>query len=262
MQCRDVRELADSFLSEQLLVETTHEILQHLAGCPSCRGEIESRRRLRSAIRGAFERAPDLRASPAFLASIEHRLRERHSRRQPPRAWRTLLAIAASLVLASGIVFAGREWIGASRFATLVRAAAGDHQNCAVRFTLNERPVSLEEAARRFDPAYKALIAVVPSPAALSHGDLVVLERHACVFDGRRFAHIVLRYRGNLVSVLVTPDRLARVPRELQSVDAAHVASFRVGRFAAFVVSPSSDEDTREIAAALVGPVAAALTGA
>jgi anti-sigma factor RsiW len=262
MECRDVRELADSFLSEQLLVETTHEILQHLARCPSCRSEIESRRRLRTAVRGAFERAPDLRASPEFLASIGQRVREQEGRRRPWRTWGAILSIAASLLLAFGLVFAGHEWLGASRFAALARAAAGDHQNCAIRFALKERPISLEEAAQRFDPAYLSLIAVVPSPARLSHGELTVLERHACVFDGRRFAHIVLRYRGNVVSVLVTPARLASVPQELRSVGDTHVASLRVGRFAAFIVSPSSDEETREIAAAVAGPLTQALTGA
>ena len=69
MECRDVRELADSFLSEQLLVETTHDILRHLSQCPSCRAEIESRRRLRTALRGAFERSPELRATPRSILS-------------------------------------------------------------------------------------------------------------------------------------------------------------------------------------------------
>lgn len=262
MDCRDVRELADSFLSEQLLVETSHEILRHLAGCPSCRVELEARRRLRTAIREAFERAPDLQARPEFLSSIGRRVRENAQQSRPRNTWRSVLAIAATLLLATGVGFGGREWLGASRFASLVRAAAGDHQNCAVRFTLKERPISLEEAAQQFDPAYRSLVTLTPAPTRLTQGDLTVLERHACVFDGRRFAHIVLRYRGALVSVLVTPDRLARVPAELQSVDGTHVSSFHVGRFAAFVVSPSSERETREIASAVVGPLTDALKGA
>jgi anti-sigma factor RsiW len=262
MDCRDVRELADSFLTEQLLVETSHEILRHLTQCPSCRAELESRRRLRTAIRGAFERAPDLQARPAFLSSIGRRLRENAQPSRPRNTWRPVLAIAATLLLATGAGFGGRAWLGASRLASLVRAAAGDHQNCAVRFTLKERPISLEQAAQQFDPAYGSLVAFAPAPTRLARGELTVLERHACVFDGRRFAHIVLRYRGTLVSVLVTPDRLARVPAELQSVDGTQVVPFRIGRFAAFVVSPSSDEETRQIAAAVVGPLTNALTGA
>jgi anti-sigma factor RsiW len=262
MECRDVRELADSFLSEQILVETTHDILRHLAQCPSCRAEIESRRRLRSALHGAFERSAELRPSPEFLASIGQRVREQESRHRRWTGWRTALAIAATVLLVFGGAFGGREWLGASRFAALARAAAGDHQNCAVRFRLKERPISLEEAAQRFDPGYRALVAVVPSPARISGGELTVLERHACVFDRRRFAHLVLRYRGTLVSVLVTPDRFAQVPPELLTIDTMHVASYRVGRFATFVVSSVSDQETREIAAAMAGPLADALKGA
>jgi anti-sigma factor RsiW len=258
MECRDIRELADSFLSEQLLVETTHDILRHLSQCPSCRAEMESRRRLRTALRGAFERSPELRATPEFLASVGRHVRERQSSRSVRAArWslRPMMAIAATVLLA--VAFGGREWLGAS----LLHAALGDHQNCAIRFRLKEQPISLEEAAQRFEPAYRSLVAVAPSPARLTSGELTVLERHSCVYDGRRFAHIVLRYRGTLVSVLVTPDRLARVPSEL-AVDGTRVSSFRAGRFAAFVVSSASETETREIAAAIAEPVRNALAGA
>ena len=260
MECRDVRELADSFLSEQLLVETTHDILRHLSQCPSCRAEVESRRRLRTALRGAFERSPELRATPEFLASVGRQVREHHSSRsvrRSPWSFRPMMALAASLLLVSAVALGGREWLGTS----LLHAVFGDHQNCAIRFRLNEKPISLEEAAQRFEPAYRSLVAVAPSPARLSNGDLTVLERHSCVYDGRRFAHIVLRYRGALVSVLVTPDRLARVPSEV-AVDGTRVSSFRAGRFAAFVVSSASERETREIAAAVAGPVKSALAGA
>jgi anti-sigma factor RsiW len=59
MQCRDVRELADSFLSEQLLVETNHELLRHLETCPDCRADIAVRRAIRDRLRAAFAQAGD-----------------------------------------------------------------------------------------------------------------------------------------------------------------------------------------------------------
>ncbi|HEX6975214.1 MAG TPA: hypothetical protein VF147_12500 [Vicinamibacterales bacterium] len=258
MECRDVRELADSFLSEQLLVETSHDILRHLAQCRSCHAEVESRRRLRTALRGAFERSSELRATPEFLASVGRHVREHHSsRRAAPWSLRSMVAIAASLLVVSALAFGGRGWLGAS----LLQAAVGDHQNCAVRFRLKERPISLEEAAERFDPAYGALLTVAASPERLPGGELTPLERHACVYGGRRFAHIVFRYRGALVSVLVTPDRLSRIPSEW-SADGTRVSSFRAGRFAAFVVSSASDADMREIAGALNAPLRDALAGA
>src|SRR5262245_60243880 len=51
MRCRDVREFADSFLSQQLVTETNQEILWHLEICSSCRIEIDGRRRVRETLR-------------------------------------------------------------------------------------------------------------------------------------------------------------------------------------------------------------------
>jgi len=51
MTCRDVRELADSFLAEELLTETNHEILRHLETCPVCRADLAVRRELRDGLR-------------------------------------------------------------------------------------------------------------------------------------------------------------------------------------------------------------------
>ena len=84
----------------------------------------------------------------------------------------------------------------------LARNAAGDHQNCAVKFNLAERPISLEGAARRYDPAYGSLATIEP-PAGLPGGPMEVVDRHSCVYDGRRFGHVVFRYRERLVSLLV-----------------------------------------------------------
>jgi hypothetical protein len=50
MECRDVRELADSFLAEELLTETNHEILRHIDTCPMCREDLAARRALRVAV--------------------------------------------------------------------------------------------------------------------------------------------------------------------------------------------------------------------
>src|SRR4029450_6326549 len=75
MNCRDVREVADSFLCEELLTETNHEILRHLDTCPSCRAELDARRRLRGALRAAFDRAPDLQPAAGFADRLREQLR-------------------------------------------------------------------------------------------------------------------------------------------------------------------------------------------
>ena len=75
MQCGEVRELADSFLSEQLLVETNHEVLRHLESCPECRAELESRRTLRATIQRAFMNTGTLRMHDDFAGDVISNLR-------------------------------------------------------------------------------------------------------------------------------------------------------------------------------------------
>ena len=104
MNCRDVREVADSFLCEELLTETNHEILRHLDTCPSCRTEIDARRRLRGALRTAFNRAPELQPAGEFADRLRDQLRQAAVHRH--RSWTfsgRWLALAAGLVLAAGV---------------------------------------------------------------------------------------------------------------------------------------------------------------
>jgi anti-sigma factor RsiW len=87
MECRAVRELADSFLGDELLVETNHHILRHLAACPICRDDVATRRAWRAAVRQAFDGAPELEPGSEFLVQLRRMLR-------PPRvvarSWRRL----------------------------------------------------------------------------------------------------------------------------------------------------------------------------
>ena len=141
----------------------------------------------------------------------------------------------------------GATW--SASLSALMHAAVGDHRFCALTFKLAERPIPLDEAARRYGGVYRRLDTVEPSTDTLSGGPLRIVERHSCVFDGRRFAHIVLRYKDTAVSLLVTDDPRPGVawapdfamidehPSPLPSADGFHVASFRGPRHVVFVVS-------------------------
>src|ERR1043165_4154244 len=98
MQRRDARELLDSFIGEELLVETNHDLLRHLATCPECTDELEGRRRIRSGLKRAFGRSADLQLRPEFTQEVTARLQA--SVRPARWRWQTRwLPIAASLVL-------------------------------------------------------------------------------------------------------------------------------------------------------------------
>ena len=255
MQCAEVIDLLDSFLDDQLLVETNRGILQHVSTCPRCRTELDDRRRVRLALRGAFERSPALAPSPAFLATMAEQARSGGRARRSQRVWRAAWAIAATLALVATAA-GGQMWISTRRSVALARAAVGDHRNCALQFRLPEQPISLDEAATRFDPVYRRFASVSPA-----NDRATVVARHVCVFEGRRFAHLVLSYDHELVSVLV-PVGASASALDVRDFDGERVLAFRAGRFTAFVVSALSDGDLRAVAGAMQAPLTQALAGA
>jgi hypothetical protein len=169
-------------------------------------------------------------------------------------------ALAASALLATSVGL----FVSRNRVTALERDAVGDHRNCAVTFRLAERPVSLSDAAARYDPIYARLEDTPPNELPTALGPLRVAQRHACVFAGRRFGHVVLRYGGHLVSVLVTETRVSSddrasvsaVPLWLPRVDGQSVASFTTAGHNAFIVSDLPDEQFRAMAQALTASMA------
>ena len=271
MECRDVRELVDSFLGEELLTETNHEMLRHLETCPDCRAELATRRTIRASVRGAFERTPDLDPSPEFLAQLRTTLKQTARTAPAGRGLRSqgwwALAALVLLAIALGFAFRGRGWITAT--GALARAAVGDHRNCALQFHLAEKPIPLEEAAQRFDAAYRVLQRLPPTDVMSSGGVARVIERHSCVYAGRRFAHIVLEYRGARVSLLVTAGddpssgaTTSRSPTSVGRIDGMSVASFSTARHMVFLAGDVDQQALMELAEAVAGPLYAQLAGA
>ena len=263
MECRDVREVLDSFLAEELLTETNHEILRHLETCPVCRADLGQRRALRDGLRRAFGNAPGLDPAPEFgerLRTTLHSAAHQEPTRRGVRfqGW-WALAATVLLVAALGLAYRGHESITAT--AALARAAVGDHRNCALHFRLTERPIALEEAALRYGAVYRVLEALPPDEVMTSVGAARVLERHACVYEGRRFAHIVFDYRGERVSLMMTAAGTAGSSVAAR-VDGLNVASFRAGRQIVFIAGDVSAADLTLLADTLAGSLRRELAGA
>ena len=270
MSCRDIRELADSFLCEELLAETNHEILRHLETCPSCRMDIDGRRRLRGALRVAFHAAPELQPSPDLARRVRETWRETDLRERrlwvPRRRW---LAVAAGVILGVGLIgalFLKRSFANPVLAANvLAQNAIGDHRNCALKFRLVRAPIRLEDAAERFDRSYRLLLSAPPDDVSTPGGAVHVVERHSCAFGGRRFGHVIMQYRGRVVSLLMTaddgaagsPDTADAIPHLIgRPMNGLSVVAVKGPRHAILLVSDLESSDLAELSRAVSMPLA------
>jgi anti-sigma factor RsiW len=234
-----------------------------LEGCHACRSELAERRALRDGVRRAFAGAARLDARPEFGATLREQLRQAAlhvpaRRRFRPRGW---WALAAALLLAAtvGLVHRGRDWMTVG---ALARAAVGDHRDCALQFRLTEKPIPLEEAARRYGVVYRVLERLPPDDIRTAAGSAHVLERHACVYKGQRFAHIVLEFHGARVSMLVADaggegapgagDAAIDAPGQ---IDGLSLVSFRTAGHVVLFTGEIAAADLRALADAVVPPL-------
>ncbi len=269
MTCREVRDVADSFLADELLTETNHEMLRHLETCASCRAELDGRRRLRGALKSAFDRAAELQPRAGFAEALRERLqqtppRDRHSWMRSTR-W---FALAATVLIAAGL--AGFLLLNRrpSPADALAQDAIGDHRTCALAPHPGRRGVPLEDAAQQFDDAYRLLLTAPPDDIATPDGAARVIDRHACAFDGRRFAHVLLEYRTRVVSLLMTSndDIAASVnatPRLIgRQTDGLSVISVNGAHHTFLLVGDLDRADLSELSRAVAVPLAQRLDGA
>ena len=275
LQCRDAREAADSFVAGELSAESSRALTHHLESCPTCRVEVDARRALREQLRGAFLADRTLAPRTEWAAELAGRLQSGTTRPATVGGWWPGgLALAAPLLLGASVaIFFGAGWRGAAALAELARMAAGDHRNCAIKFALAERPIPLADAASRYDAIYRAFESTPANSFTARGGTVEVINRHSCVYNGRRFAHVVMRYQGQVVSLLVTTEPtglFSRLPgasgldldSPLASVGDDVVRTGRAGGHAVFFVGDAGSQAVRDVADALSPAVYSALSGA
>ena len=291
MNCKDFREIADSYLSDELLVETNHDVLRHLENCADCRRELAARRDLRDRLREAVKTAPQSRINANFVVKLTNDLRENYFAER--NRWSFANFIGANPVFAgvSAILFLsvsiGLLWqfgqpknssqtakvnpqptfekniktdetsslhIERASFKEAQTDAVEDHKHCALKFSLPEMPVSLDEAALKYGDFNKDLDkTVVASLKEVFGSDVKLHEAHSCVINGRRFAHVVVKYREHIVSILTAKreDNDEGVETDAiscQTLADLRVACFQNAKFGVFVISDLSEADNLKIA--------------
>lgn len=272
-QCERIRRHLDAYLSNELLVETTSEILRHLETCEACPRELETRTRVRDFVHRA---ATNLTPPEELRLSIQRRLRETQ-----PGFWggfRELnwaVALAGIVVIVLGGIVT-HEWVRVSRgrriVAGVLALGVSDHVQCAIKGHNYPEVANPPEVLRKkLGPQYAALLEVV-------HQNLPgfeILEAHICSIPGssRKYVHFITRGRGTILSVILTKNDGAQLPSggAFLSVAAGHVnlyqahqqgmnvAGFQSRGYLGFVVSDLDTKTTLQIADELVPPLNAAL---
>jgi Putative zinc-finger len=271
MTCRDLRRLADAFVARDTTADVNHDILRHLDACPSCRADLDGRRRLRAAMRGAFTRAPELQPEADFSARLRtHLQREAAGRRVSGVSRRSWLGLAAGVVLTIGLaggLFVDRSGVAA---AALAQDAVADHRICALSHRGVRMALSLPEAAARFDRRFRLLVTAPPDELSTPDGVLRVIDRHACAYDTRLFGHVIMQYRAHVVSLLMTPDGAGAGrdpiaggdPRAIgASEPGLSVVTVEAGGHAFLLVGDLARAELARLSAIVVEPLAQRLAG-
>ncbi|HKX33051.1 MAG TPA: hypothetical protein VJ302_35545 [Blastocatellia bacterium] len=218
MECWSFKDLLDSYLSQELAVETNHAMLRHAEQCGICRREMAARRQLREKLRQVCLRE---KMSQDAYARLYARVRV-EAYGGLPRAkkgqhkWTNVFnrIFASPVVLPAAITVAfllfatGVFSLYLLRSESLTQLSAalfdetmGSHRVCAVKYERAEGPVSMINDAPTHDPAYDDLDKLA-QPGAQG---LLLRSAHICNFAGRRqFAHLVYTWDSRLISLMVT----------------------------------------------------------
>jgi anti-sigma factor RsiW len=269
--CKKIRSYLDSYLNDELMVETNHEVLKHLEECRECASELEARMRLKKALQSALGRDE----APAALAE---KIR-RDIRKSSAPAWRQWGLVAAALAVLVGGAVAMLQATGAlnhsalpartelaARSAEVLKIGLGDHKHCAIESGLSNRQFSAEQMAERMGPEYYGLVSLVKDKLP---GAYRVVVGHRCRVGKREFIHMILKKDEAVLSLVITKKEGESFPQDdlaalieaggaglrQARLDNLEVAGFETKIYLAFVVSNLDHTDNTQIASAIAPAV-------
>ena len=270
--CEKTRLYLDSYVSNELLIETNHEVLRHLEACPACAAEAEARSRLRSRLKAAVE-------GQTVPADLQARIRQRLEPRRRFGWWTAGMVAAAAAVLflvlsdprASLPSLTDRpaqtayiEKVSAN-VAAVLRVGLRDHVHCAVFRRYPKDPPSVEKMVQDLGPAYQGLLPLLQ--AAAPEGYRCVMA-HQCSYAGRKYIHLTLRNGDKVLSLVITRkdagETMAGMPavRQVSGIPVYEakagqyqIAGFETPGYMAYVISEMSRNKNLELTAGLAPAV-------
>jgi hypothetical protein len=187
----------DSYLSEELSVETNHGVLRHVNGCRDCAAELKRRGRLREMLSETLEVAVDVDRARARIT---------HAIDREQRSWERVArlgAVAATLIAAVAVAY----WAGRPVDAAAYDDSAGDHIACALSYP-EGTAYDPARAVQNLVPPFEHIVDAV----GLSHGNYHVIDAHMCPYKGRNYAHLVIRGDGQTLSLFAERAERGALP--------------------------------------------------
>jgi anti-sigma factor (TIGR02949 family) len=266
--CQKVLARLDSYIDNELLTESSLELMEHFHRCTACTRESQERRNVRARLKTAVRevRVPQ---------GLEDRVRDRLRQTREPRPKRFLLmSIAATLTVCFGswvayqlsalrLTTASQESYVAAisgQVASIIRVGLGDHLHCAL---LRQRGRRSGGGVDKLPAELKELIPIVHQhlPA-----DLPLVLAHECRYHDRNFIHLTFQNGRNLLSLVIAkkqdgesldganlPPALSQagIPMYTAGARGLHVAAFESRGFLVYTVSDLSQTDNLGVLAAL-----------
>lgn len=195
--CQHVREVMDSYLAEELSIETNHDVLRHLGNCQECAAELKRRQRLRTLLSHTADVPVDADRAVVRIAQALDR---------EQRSWRRVAGfagVAATLIAAAAFAL----WTGRPIDAAAYDHSAEDHIACT-RLYPEDATYDADRAARNLAVPFVSIVDAV----GLWHGDYHVIDAHMCPYKGRDYAHVVMRGGGQTLSLFAERAERGALP--------------------------------------------------
>jgi hypothetical protein len=280
--CTTIRRYFDSYLDNELLVETNHEVLRHIAACADCARLLEERARIKKAVKRAVlqEQPPS-----ALLSNIQHSIQKKDRSVFALRQARWGAAVAALLAVVAAGFFIVRNGVlknpqvkGASVLETvsneareILKIGLADHVHCTLELGKWKELLSfqhMKEATGRtaLGPQF---IGLVPLMTEKLGPRFQLIQGHRCWINGRDYVHLIATGENNSILSLVITEKTksetfaragTRAAVEASGVsiyqdnqEHLEIGGFETNRFLAFVVS-NLDRESNMKAASNVAP--------
>jgi hypothetical protein len=268
--CNRIRPYLDSYLNNELLVETNHEVLKHIEACAACSQSLEDRVRIKSQLKRAVMQD---HAPVALRERISSDMRGRRGFKFNSFSF-VLAAAAAMLVIMLTTFFtlnsrtkplSLQAHVATNDFeGQVLKIGFEDHVFCAIDHQLANRQFTAEQMSEKLGPEYAGLIDVVrakmPKP-------FTVIVGHRCHYQEREFVHLIMRNQSEVVSLIITRKNGESYGDAATTMQAAgvqihqsdwhniQVAGMETKDFLVFVVSNEPKQETASIASSLAPSV-------